>query len=119
MPITGAKAILLCSDDGNNVRTAQRWAKTHEVVFVRVGSALGRVFVIFFEGSAAGGYEGDKRYRCCCCTFIAHVTLYACVSSATDLAIAYHKINTTAFALDAISSLWNLGMCTAFVGTFS
>ncbi len=41
------------------------------------------------------------------------------MSSATDLAQAYHKINTTAFALEAISSLWNLGMCSAFVGTFS
>jgi hypothetical protein len=47
------------------------------------------------------------------------VTRFSGVSSATDLANAYHNINTTAFALEAISSLWNLGMCTAFVGTFS
>lgn len=31
MPLIGAKSILLCSDDGNNVRTAQRWAKEHGV----------------------------------------------------------------------------------------
>jgi hypothetical protein len=48
-----------------------------------------------------------------------YVTRCAGVSSATDLANAYHNINTTAFALEAISSLWNLGMCSAFVGTFS
>ena len=47
------------------------------------------------------------------------VTCAAGVSSATDLANAYHNINTTAFALEAISSLWNLGMCSSFVGTFS
>ncbi len=31
MPTVGAKAVLLCSDDGNNVRTAQRWAKSNDV----------------------------------------------------------------------------------------
>jgi hypothetical protein len=31
MHIVGAKAMLLCSDDGNNVRAAQRWAKANEV----------------------------------------------------------------------------------------
>jgi hypothetical protein len=31
MPIVGANAILLCSDDGNNVRAAQRWARANEV----------------------------------------------------------------------------------------
>ena len=36
MPIVGAKAILLCSDDGNNVRTAQLWARTNEVRFAPV-----------------------------------------------------------------------------------
>lgn len=83
MPIVGARAILLSSDDGNNVRTAQRWARDNEV----------RVLV---DAKETRG-----------------------VSSATDLANAYHNINTTAFALEAISSLWNLGMCSSFVGTFS
>ena len=52
-------------------------------------------------------------------SYVWRVTRAAGVSSATDLANAYHNINTTAFALEAISSLWNLGMCSSFVGTFS
>ena len=36
MPLVGAKAILLCSDDGNNVRAAQLWARTNEVRFATV-----------------------------------------------------------------------------------
>jgi hypothetical protein len=31
MRVTDAKSILLCSDDGNNVRAALRWAKEQEV----------------------------------------------------------------------------------------
>jgi hypothetical protein len=122
MPLIGAKSILLCSDDGNNVRTAQRWAKEH-AVSAACASVCTRARHPGREGSAACGHEGDTR----CAAALRHapgcstsrVTLVAGVSSATDLANAYHKINTTAFALDAISSLWNLGLCRAFVGTFS
>ena len=59
MPIVGAKAILLSSDDGNNVRTAQRWARDNKVQSPDVpvaACALDRPV-----GAPARGCQGDSR----------------------------------------------------------
>jgi hypothetical protein len=133
MPLVGAKAILLCSDDGNNVRAAQLWARANEVRFatVRVRHFLVtayKVRLLVDSKETRGKVERVREiatmtWRLFVIPYLERaglcVTCASGVSSATDLANAYHKINTTAFALEAISSLWNLGMCNAFVGTFS
>ncbi len=62
MPLVGAKAILLCSDDGNNVRAAQLWARTNEVRFkLARRCARAALFGDHLEGAAAGRFKGDAR----------------------------------------------------------
>jgi hypothetical protein len=70
MPLVGAKAILLCSDDGNNVRAAQLWARTNEVRFATVRVRLFlvialKVRLLVDSKETRGVAPVDRPLSCC------------------------------------------------------